>query len=214
MIQNTLLLASTKGPDIGNAVSAGDLAGNWWMLHASGVMEPGSSLTLSSVGSPSVNPITLNGSSQYFISSPVAFPTGDFSFVTVINVVTNPGYFDIISKYPSFTILEGDNGGGLNFFVTTSTSANADASATFATGVWLRIGGVYTSATSTAKLRIQGVNHSNIASGTGVNAGSATFAYGARNNGTLFSNILSRGGFFTEKVLSDADIDRICAGAI
>lgn len=205
--------------DIGNAVLAGDKSGNWWMLHATGSMEGGSSLTLSPTGSPGSNPITLNGSTQWFESSGVAFPAGDFSIITVINFSSLPAFFDILAAWTGSSatqkfVLEGDSGGNVSFYVNDAGgTAHSISKAGLTTGSYMVLAATFTVATGAVKIRLNGSNATGSVTAS-IKAATTPHSFGARSGGSIFTAGSSYGAFFTEKVLSDADIDRIGAMAV
>lgn len=200
-------------------IQAGDEVGNWYALQTDGTMLAGSALTMTGQNGPGVSPLTFNGTNQYFKStSTVAFPSGDFSFVVIVNLVSTVG--EVFSKWDGsatfpFTV-EGQGAGvGYRFYVTATTGPGGASSANGASiaGSWVGLGGTYTSATGIIRLRVQGVSTGGVLSGTGVQAANFVHSLGAYVGPGNFINGSSRGLFFTEKVLSDSDIDRIVAAA-
>lgn len=204
---------------IESALAAGDKAGNWWALKADGTMLSGSALTMAAQGSPGVSPITLNGTSQFYKSANVAYPTGDFSFVCVVSQdVTSSATTDVINKFGGtlvFTAEDATSGADNLLYVNGASALGAaHVSASLTTSVWQTIGGSYTSATGAIVYRVAGVDHGATAVGGGVTASTEAMAVGANTAGSGFFKGQMRGCVFTEKVLSSADIDRIGAGAL
>jgi hypothetical protein len=211
--------APTTPPNISNAITAGDKSGNWWVLQTDGTMLASSSLTLSAVGSPSVSPITLNGSSQYYAAGTApTFPTGNFSVVCVVNLTTHPASKYVVAKWDgssaAWVLLTGTTSPSMLVFTSTSALAEADSAGTWTTGTWVGIAGSYTSATSTAGIRYLSTTNTGAGSGGGITAANPFASVGGGDDGSALANMQTRGCFFTEKVLSDADIDRIIAGAM
>ena len=201
-------------------VQAGDKSGNWWALKSDGTMLSGSALTQAAQGSPGTSPLTFNGSSQYYASGDVAYPTGDFSVVVSFKFASNPAAVSYLAgKWDSGSLamlVFLDTDGKLNLAVQDGLAATnvltaADASAT---GAWLAVCATFTSASKAMKVRALGAN----ATATATNAGVAALSFphsvaaGGVGGGKFAGQ--SRGVFFTEKPLSDADCDRIMAGAL
>lgn len=214
----TLSQSYTSAPDIANAIAAGDKVGNWYALKNDGTMLSGSALTLTEASGAGVLPLNFDGNA-YFVSSPVAFPAGDFSLVMVLNTPTVAGALR--------TLAGNFNGTNYSFILSTVTGAiEMDVQAagggfgtvvhTPALNTYVVVGVTYTSATGALKMRCEGANTTATAAGGGlINLGAArAHTLGGSTLGSLRWTGLSRGIFFTEKVLSDADIDRIGAGGL
>lgn len=213
--------------DIGNAVVASDKAGNWWMLHAAGSMDAGSSLTESGIASPGVNPITMNGSTQYFASSTVGFPTSDFSAVISLKLTSLANHTFLIGKWgvncPCF-YLEVSSAGVVTFGISDSAPAQLAlaSGANLSAGVDDFVGLSYKASTGAMSLRVHGVTTTATTVNGGVRhdfaevhsfGGQAAGSFGPIGGGTFVTTAMtaSYGAFYTEKVLSNADIDRIGA---
>lgn len=219
--ERTVSDGATCSQSIQCAVTAGDKSGSWWAIRADGTMLSGSALTMTAAGSPGVSPLSFNGVDQKYTSGNVAYPAGSFSFVAVFNV--NPSTSastEVVSKWEganlSFTLEMGGTGSVTpNWYVIAAGGATGRAiGVDIVKGIWFCMGGMYTTGTGDVTLRQYGIgNASATATGGGVFAQTTPHRVAAYSAGGFFWG-LSRGVFFTEKVLSDADVDRICAGAL
>ena len=222
-VRERVVSASSAGPtcsqSIQCAVTAGDKSGNWWALQSDGMMATGSSLTMTAAGSPGVSPLTFNGSNQKYTSGTVAYPTGSFSFVMALNVDSSTSAtMEALSKWEGATLsytLEIAGGVTPKFYVVAAGGSTGRADGTdISKGSWVCLAGMYTTGTGDVTLREYGVgNFGATATGGGVAAQTAAHRVAAWSGGNFFFG-QSRGAFFTEKVLSYADVDRICAGAL
>lgn len=201
------------------AISASDKSGNWYALETDGTMLSGSSLTMTATSSPGVSPLDFTAGG-YFVSGAVAFPSTDFSLVAVVNVSSCAGALKVIVGN-----LNGTNYSWLLSCVTNTIELDMHASGggfgtaahSPTTNAWIVCGLTYTTATGATKLRCEGTNHTATAAGGGFFSlgGNRAHSIGGATNGTTpWSTGKSRGVFYTEKILSDADIDRIGAGAL
>lgn len=221
LFQPNLGRATTARVDgIGASVTAGDLTGNWWLLNANGTMRSGSALTMSLAGSPGVSPLSFNGTDQWAASSNVAFPGNvDFSVVTMIRQASNTGYKKYIDKWRGGTtvFLLAASSGVVEFSAAAANGAQGVATSVGAmsTNTWYCFGATYTTATGTLKLRKGGSNYSGatVGNASGSLASTTPHAIAVYNDLSGATAFDSRGALYTEKLLSDADIDRICSGA-
>lgn len=203
------------------ALQAGDKSGSWWALKANGMMATSSALTQTNVGGGGTSPMTFNGTDQYYRSATVAYPTGDFSVVVVFRLDSGAGTCELAAKWGgsdiSFSIEIVPGTGVGHAYVKSSTGNLGDAAfggATFEVDTWYGVALTYTTATGAIKGRTSSTNVTATATGGGVLAQSERHTVGAHAVPDAFMKGKSRGVFFTEKVLSDADIDRIVAGAM
>jgi len=210
-----------KPKSIENNIISADQVGNWWALKADGTMLAGSALTMAAQGSPGVSPITLNGSTQYYSSGSVAFPTASYSIATVVNVTSLASAQQIVAEFSvvnKFLLRAQGSGSAFNFTAYDSGGNAAVATSGAETaGIWLAICATWDSTTnpSIATIRVANVTTSGGSLTTGTQAGSAAQFVGAYN-ATPAQPLAGqlRGIFFTEKKLSDADCDRITSGAM
>lgn len=203
-------------------IQSGDKSGNWWALKTDGTMLSGSALTMSAQGSPGVSPLTLNGSTQYFKSTNVTYPSGDFSIVTAFNMTGTPasngylaGKWDtgniaavvFVDTSAKINVAIDDGGGGIKVLTVSGASS---------TGTWLAACVTYTSASKALKIRTGGSNTTGSTTNTGVQQPNFPHSVGAGGAGgaSTFFHGQSRGAFFTETPLSDAACDRIMAGVL
>jgi hypothetical protein len=205
--------------DILNAILPADKAGLYWALATDGATDSAATIFAAN-GSPGVSPLLItstvgnnNFSAINVIAGGLSAPTGDFSFVTVMNVTNfgNPNYlwvkWNVHGSTYCWAVYTDVTTGVVNFIVADSTGATATAAGPALTaGTWVVVGCTYTSASKALKMRVNGVNYTATGSHTGVSA-ATTASY----CGDYTAFFRSYGGFFTEKVLSDADIDRIGA---
>jgi hypothetical protein len=217
-----LATATATVKSIGNALQSGDKVGNWWALQQDGTMLASSALTESGQASPGVSPLTFNGTTQYFKSANVAYPTGDFSAVVSFKFASNPGANAYLAaKWDSGSlgwVAFLDTSGKLNFIVADSagTLKTITAAGASSTNTWLAVCVTYTSASKALSMRALGTDTTGNGTNTGVHAISfphSVGAGGAGGAGTFFAGN-SRGVFFTETPLSDAACDRIMAGVL
>jgi hypothetical protein len=211
----------SRGPSIESAVAAGDKSGSWWLLQTDGQMLSGSATTLSNVGGGSRSPMNFNGSSQSYESPTVAYPAGDFSVVVVFWIDPASTSCQFASKWGGTDIswsieflVGGHNGNAYVKSATGNLGAATFGGNALPAGQWLGIALTYTSATGAIKGRTGGVNVTATATGGGVFAQSEKHSLASPATHSVFCTGKSRGAFFTEKVLSDADIDRIIAGTM
>lgn len=201
-----------KAKDITNAVAGGDKSGSWWALKSNGTMLSGSSLTMTAHGSPGVSPLTFDGSTQWFESSTtVAFPVGNFSVVYVFDPTINTTQYFVSKWDPVTTFICGLETKAILYMATPSFS-EVDSVATVPAGSFVGVGCTYTVSSGVGTVRVSGVTAS--ATLGAVQTGMQSHAVGGTSGGANLAKGSSRGVFFTEKVLSDADIDRIIAGAM
>src|SRR5579864_6622473 len=198
------------------AVTPSDKAGNWWGLQADGTMMVGSALTMDKQGSIPVSPLTFDGTTWLESHASVAFPgaTTDFSFVTVVFVPSISGSQTLFAKLQgTFVFLaQVTSGQRIEFYVTpTGGTTNNATSALISTSTWFVVGGSYKQSTGLITLRVSAVDTTATASGGGVQTGTIDMSVGARGGGVNKLTGECRGTFYTEKILTDADIDRIGA---
>lgn len=211
--------SSSAPKSIENAIVAGDKSGNWWALKTDGTMLASSALTMDNEGPAPVSPLTFDGTTWFESSSAVAAPgaTTDFSFVAVVNVPTISGSQTIVAKLSGTFVylVQVNSSQRVDFYVTpTGGGTNNAVSALISTGMWFAIGGSYKQSTGLITLRVVGADTTATASGGGVQTGTLDVGVGARGGGVNKLTGSSRGVFYTEKILSDADFDRIGGGAL
>lgn len=205
--------------NIATAIQAGDQSGNWWVLNQDGTTS-GSALTMAGINTPGTSPLSFNGTDQYWRSAAVAFPGAtDYSFVVAIAVGDGVGSKEVVAKYDGganlvFT-LELASGTVPRFYATSAAGVTASAQGSALTpGTMACLGGRYTTATGGIVLRVGGSNVTGTAGAGGVFAGSVRHSVGAHLVPGGFLDGTSRGVFYTEKALSDADVDRVCTGVL
>lgn len=205
--------------DISCAVAAGDKSGGWWMLKGDGTMAASSALTMAAQGSPGVSPLTF-AAGAYYKSGSVAAPTGSFSFVVSFKVTALGGTQFLMGKWPNHLqwLLYIKADGTLEYYVKAgdATLWFIDSAAPITAGSWLAVGGTHNGAGSVTglTLRINGTSTVSGTSGVGPFSASDETSVFAENDGSAPFTGSSRGVFYTEKILSDADLDRIMAGAL
>lgn len=212
--------AATCAPDISCAVTAGDEAGNWWALKGDGTMLASSAITLVNQASSGVSPLTFNGTTQYFKTAGTqSFPAGDFSFVASFNINAADGggvlmaqWGPIIVRWIVYT--KADH--SLEFGVLGAGLGIYDLATPQSTGTFLAVAGSYNGTTGAMVFRSATTYGSGSGTGGGGVLGLATnTSTGGNTDGSaLMFKGTSRGMFFTEKILSTADMDRIMAGAL
>lgn len=202
------------------SLQSGDKVGNWWALKADGTMLSGSSLTQSGQASPGVSPLTFNGSTQYFKSSNVSFPSsGNVSAVVVFNYAAAGASNMILSgkwgASPVWVVFL-DTSGKVNIAVKDGGAGIkvVTAAAPAATNTWLYACLTWNSATKAVKLRTGAGNVTDTTASTGIIAASYPHAVGAGADGSLPFAGQSRGAYYGETLISDADCDRIGTGAL
>lgn len=209
-----------KIKSIENAIAAGDKAGNWYALKTDGTMLASSALTLTATSSPGVSPLTFNGAGNgYFVSSAVAFPTGDFSVVMVLNTPSCTGALKtLVGNYnaTNYQFLLSCVSGSIELDIQAAGGGFGTVTHSPTLGSYIVCGFTYTTATGAVKLRCEGTNHTGTAAGGGlINlGGNRAHAVGAATTGVQAWTGTSRGLFLSEKILSDSDIDRIGGGAL
>lgn len=205
---------------IANAVQAGDKSGNWFMLLPTGV-------TQDSSGFAGANAFTANGSwipepdrlsfggGTYLSTPAVSFPLSSFSMVAVIRVPTLAGGFkNIFGNFTGsgdYSFVLSAVGGSLEVDVEGVTGATATLLATPPLNTYVTVGIIYNASSGLLTFRVNGVTTTATVTGAGLKAlgGPRAFSMGATTVGTLAWTGDSYGVFFTEKLLSVADVDRI-----
>jgi len=203
------------------ALQSGDKVGNWWALKSDGTMLSGSAFTLAGQASPGVNPITLNGSTQFYVSAATpAAPTGDFSFVCSVNLADFSSDQVIIAKWKTshlvFEAFINSTTGRPSLLVQDSLGnlGEADNTTALTAATWQAISGTYVSSTGVLTIRTAGHNNTATNAGGGVLSDTTEHSVGAQETGTAPAHMQSRGCFFTETALSTGRQDAIMAGVL
>lgn len=199
------------------ALQPSDMVGSWWVLNTDGTMASGSSTSFVAHASPGTSPLTFNGSTQYLDTATVlAFPTGSFSIVCSAKPTAASGTIagDWISG-ELLWILAFSSDAPL-FGVSDSTLSLGVAVAPAITeGSFLAFTGIYNATTGSVKLRTAGVTTTGSSTAFPTTlAPSHKVAVGASRDASSFLTGQSKGCFFTEKVLTDADADRLMPGVL
>jgi hypothetical protein len=180
-------------------------------------MLSGSSLTESAHGSPTVSPITLNGTTQYYDSAAVAFPATSQSFsimfVAKFNDVT-AAY--VAAKWPvaNQTFICGVAVSNPIFyaFSSTPTFVPNTSAGVVSTGTWVGICCSFNSSTQDGNVRYSGVN-SLVSIGPSTQNTTSAQTVGSTAATPTFNGQL-RGVFYTETDACGAASDRVIAGAM
>lgn len=202
------------------AIQSGDKAGNWWALKADGTMLSSSALTMSAQGSPIVSPLTFNGTTQFYSAASIAFPSTSqsFSIVAVYRIASTAGNPYMVAKLPggasnTFGVRLVTGRPALQVFQA-GTPTQLVHSQTSSTNTWLGMSATYNNSGPTMLVRYSGSSTTESQGAPGVigSTSAETDVAGATGAASFTGNL--RGVFYTEKILSDSDVDRIIAGAM